>query len=147
MTVKVTEEALEKLVRNYCRESGVRGLEKYIEKIARKIAFNRVQIQEEKEEKNVEKNSEHNEINKTIQENSSSIDIGRIDQEIVFSNEGIVVQPIELNEIQKSELRIAEINEIINNEELREINVVMKDIMEMVITKQNLEEYVGETLK
>ena len=34
-------------MRNYCRESGVRSLEKHIEKIARKIAFNTVESQEE----------------------------------------------------------------------------------------------------
>ena len=34
-------------MRNYCRESGVRSLEKHIEKIARKIAFNTVETQEE----------------------------------------------------------------------------------------------------
>ena len=46
ISVEITEEALDKLVRNYCRESGVRSLEKHIEKIARKIAFNTVEKQE-----------------------------------------------------------------------------------------------------
>ena len=36
------EEAIKKLIRQYCRESGVRNLEKKIEKIARKVAFVRV---------------------------------------------------------------------------------------------------------
>lgn len=42
----ITDEALDALVRNYCRESGVRSLEKQIEKIARKIAFGAVTKQE-----------------------------------------------------------------------------------------------------
>lgn len=36
------EETLEVLIKNYCRESGVRSLEKMIERIARKIAFQKV---------------------------------------------------------------------------------------------------------
>ena len=39
---QITEGALKQLVKNYCRESGVRSLEKAIERIARKIAFRRV---------------------------------------------------------------------------------------------------------
>lgn len=40
--VDITDEALEYLVKNYCRESGVRSLEKHIEKVIRKIAYNAV---------------------------------------------------------------------------------------------------------
>ena len=40
--VTISDDALDALVRNHCRESGVRSLEKTIEKIARKIAFNMV---------------------------------------------------------------------------------------------------------
>ena len=38
--IEITDDGLETLVKNYCRESGVRSLEKQIEKIVRKIAFN-----------------------------------------------------------------------------------------------------------
>jgi ATP-dependent Lon protease len=44
---RITNEALELLIKNYCRESGVRSLEKMIDKIARKIAYELVG-QEEK---------------------------------------------------------------------------------------------------
>ncbi|XP_055856781.1 lon protease homolog, mitochondrial isoform X2 [Episyrphus balteatus] len=37
--VKITEEALNTLIRSYCRESGVRNLQKHIEKVVRKVAF------------------------------------------------------------------------------------------------------------
>jgi Lon-like ATP-dependent protease len=37
--VKISEEAINKLIRSYCRESGVRGLQKQVEKIFRKAAF------------------------------------------------------------------------------------------------------------
>lgn len=39
---KISDETLQLLIKNYCRESGVRSLEKSIEKIARKIAFEQV---------------------------------------------------------------------------------------------------------
>lgn len=46
MRVEIADDALEGLVKNYCRESGVRSLEKHIEKIARKIAYDSVTKQE-----------------------------------------------------------------------------------------------------
>jgi Lon-like ATP-dependent protease len=45
----ITDNALEQLIRNYCRESGVRSLEKSIDKISRKIAFELVGKSEQKE--------------------------------------------------------------------------------------------------
>ncbi|KAA8650678.1 endopeptidase La [Aspergillus tanneri] len=38
--VTLTEDAIEELIRSYCRESGVRNLKKQIEKVYRKAAFN-----------------------------------------------------------------------------------------------------------
>ncbi|PLB47905.1 mitochondrial serine protease Pim1 [Aspergillus steynii IBT 23096] len=38
--VNLTEEAIEELIKSYCRESGVRNLKKQIEKVYRKAAFN-----------------------------------------------------------------------------------------------------------
>jgi ATP-dependent Lon protease len=40
--VKIEEDAIESLVRWYCREAGVRNLEKHIQKITRKIALHLV---------------------------------------------------------------------------------------------------------
>ncbi|XP_017860725.1 PREDICTED: lon protease homolog, mitochondrial [Drosophila arizonae] len=37
--VNITEDALNMLIRSYCRESGVRNLQKQIEKVIRKVAF------------------------------------------------------------------------------------------------------------
>ncbi|XP_032599389.1 lon protease homolog, mitochondrial isoform X2 [Drosophila grimshawi] len=37
--VNITEDALKMLIRSYCRESGVRNLQKQIEKVIRKVAF------------------------------------------------------------------------------------------------------------
>ncbi|KKK16950.1 hypothetical protein P175DRAFT_0525004 [Aspergillus ochraceoroseus IBT 24754] len=41
--VNLTEEAIEELIKSYCRESGVRNLKKQIEKVYRKAAFKIVQ--------------------------------------------------------------------------------------------------------
>ncbi|GMM45768.1 ATP-dependent Lon protease [Pichia kluyveri] len=59
VNVELTEEAIKALIKNYCRESGVRNLKKKIDKIYRKAALNAVEsigeeeideiIQEEKE--------------------------------------------------------------------------------------------------
>ncbi|XP_017127654.1 lon protease homolog, mitochondrial isoform X1 [Drosophila elegans] len=37
--INITEDALNMLIRSYCRESGVRNLQKHIEKVIRKVAF------------------------------------------------------------------------------------------------------------
>ncbi|KAJ8946611.1 hypothetical protein NQ318_007213 [Aromia moschata] len=38
-TIKVEDEALKTLIKSYCRESGVRNLQKHIEKVVRKVAY------------------------------------------------------------------------------------------------------------
>lgn len=48
--VAVTDEAIETLNRQYCRESGVRNLKKHVEKLYRKAAFKLVQEQKNSEE-------------------------------------------------------------------------------------------------
>ena len=37
--ISISDDGLNKLIRNYCRESGVRNLRKHIEKIFRKLFF------------------------------------------------------------------------------------------------------------
>uniref|UniRef100_A0A1I8BYA3 Lon protease homolog n=1 Tax=Meloidogyne hapla TaxID=6305 RepID=A0A1I8BYA3_MELHA len=53
----VTDEAINTLIRSYCRESGVRNLEKHLEKIFRKAAFRIVSSEENKNEKIIVDNS------------------------------------------------------------------------------------------
>lgn len=50
--ITITDEALNTLIRSYCRESGVRNLQKQIEKVVRKVAY-----------KIVQKEGEHFEVN------------------------------------------------------------------------------------
>ncbi|KAI9279329.1 ATP-dependent protease La [Sporodiniella umbellata] len=52
VNVNLTEEAIDTLIKNYCRESGVRNLKKHIDKVFRKAALKVVQLTgEENEEK------------------------------------------------------------------------------------------------
>ena len=51
MKIDVGDDALDLLVRQYCRESGVRNLERHVEMLARKIAYKVVHAAEEKEPK------------------------------------------------------------------------------------------------
>lgn len=37
--VSITDDALNTIIKSYCRESGVRNLQKHIEKVVRKVAF------------------------------------------------------------------------------------------------------------
>lgn len=56
--IEITDDGLETLVKNYCRESGVRSLEKHIEKIVRKIAFNALSKDEADADTHNETNSD-----------------------------------------------------------------------------------------
>nr|NVI75672.1 Lon protease [Cucujiformia] len=38
-TITVNDDSLKTLIKNYCRESGVRNLQKHIEKVVRKVAY------------------------------------------------------------------------------------------------------------
>nr|MBE5726364.1 Lon protease [Cucujiformia] len=38
-TIRVMDDALQSLIKHYCRESGVRNLQKHIEKVVRKVAY------------------------------------------------------------------------------------------------------------
>lgn len=54
VNVNLTPEAIDALIKNYCRESGVRNLKKHIDKVFRKAAFKVVQEVGEDEEKPAE---------------------------------------------------------------------------------------------
>ncbi|XP_030370970.1 lon protease homolog, mitochondrial isoform X2 [Scaptodrosophila lebanonensis] len=52
--ISITEDALNMLIRSYCRESGVRNLQKHIEKVIRKVAFRLVKKEGEQFDVNAE---------------------------------------------------------------------------------------------
>ncbi|KAL5198551.1 hypothetical protein ABZP36_002063 [Zizania latifolia] len=70
--VEVTDAALLSLIENYCREAGVRNLQKQIEKIYRKIALQLVRqgvSNEPAQEAVIEESSDHGSANKAKNEN------------------------------------------------------------------------------
>ncbi|OAC98686.1 hypothetical protein MUCCIDRAFT_154259 [Mucor lusitanicus CBS 277.49] len=58
VNVNLTPEAIDALIKNYCRESGVRNLKKHIDKVFRKAAFKVVQEIGEDEKNPVEEKAE-----------------------------------------------------------------------------------------
>ncbi|KAI8992637.1 ATP-dependent protease La [Pilobolus umbonatus] len=58
INVNLTSDAIDALIRNYCRESGVRNLKKHIDKVFRKAAFKVVEKVPEEEKVVEEKKSE-----------------------------------------------------------------------------------------
>ncbi|KAF4731714.1 ATP-dependent Lon protease pim1, partial [Perkinsus olseni] len=46
--VELTHKATEALIRGYCREAGVRNLEKHVDKIMRKLSFKVAKVKEER---------------------------------------------------------------------------------------------------
>lgn len=65
VNVNLTPEAIDSLIKNYCRESGVRNLKKHIDKVFRKAAFKVVQEIGEDEKKPVEGKVEEEKENET----------------------------------------------------------------------------------
>jgi Lon-like ATP-dependent protease len=62
--ISISDEALHRLIKSYCRESGVRNLQKHIERIFRKAAFKIVK--EKLEHVNVSENRLHDFVGKPI---------------------------------------------------------------------------------
>ncbi|KAF9982931.1 ATP-dependent Lon protease pim1 [Modicella reniformis] len=71
--VRLNEDAIETLIKNYCRESGVRNLKKHIDKVFRKAAFKIVQglpdvdrIDPKKVDKDDKKTAEESDSSKSV---------------------------------------------------------------------------------
>ena len=122
MKIDVTDGALDLLVRQYCRESGVRNLERHVEMLSRKIAFK------------VVSEAEENELNHV------SDQVG-----------GDSVAPLPLPEENIAhEVTARQKDEAQSNSKLNSVDVVnirpkvnIKE-MSILITENNLVEYVGQ---
>ncbi|XP_010548774.2 PREDICTED: lon protease homolog 1, mitochondrial [Tarenaya hassleriana] len=126
--VEVSDAALLSLIENYCREAGVRNLQKQIEKIYRKIALKLVREGASKESADA---SEHNEAMSDVNTDSESSE-NPIDKEsegsTVQTNESTSEQPIESKEELQSEKTGAEAG----------------NVEKVVIDESNLADYVGK---
>jgi len=85
MDVSFSDGVLDHLIRNYSRESGVRSLEKLIEKISRKIAFNFVQ---EREEVGHSGDEGEYKVDITVENIESYVGKPKYPQDLLFENNG-----------------------------------------------------------
>lgn len=83
MKIDVGDDALDLLVRQYCRESGVRNLERHVEMLARKIAYKVVHAAEEKEPKVPPVNSTTESSSSLPADSKASEDINQLKVDIV----------------------------------------------------------------
>ena len=140
ISVEITEEALDKLVRNYCRESGVRSLEKHIEKIARKIAFNTV----EKQEGVVmdATSTAASIVSEVIISDEKSIDVSeRISESISHEIHSDNIIEVGQEETASTFDFIAPV--IVENVKVVEIKPII-DVKKVIVSPENLEVYVGK---
>ena len=134
VNVELTEEAIKSLIKNYCRESGVRNLKKQIDKIYRKSALNAVEEVGDEE------------IDELIAEEKESVlpdgpvkDVASAKMEETRTEDESDVSSTEtlLDKIEKPEVVVAK-------EEKVEIpQVVIPDDYKAVISPDNLKDYVG----
>lgn len=85
--IEIPEDSLKTLIRNYCRESGVRSLEKQIEKIVRKVVFDYMAAQEEKKELGVHK------VNVTLDKLEYYLGKPKYPNETLYANDGQAFPP------------------------------------------------------
>lgn len=144
VNVELTEDAIKALIKNYCRESGVRNLKKQIDKIYRKAALNAVEaygdeeidelLAEEKESvlpdgpiadaatEKLDKNSKDS----SSTESKSILD--KIEEETLSSEEAVSSKE-NSSEKKKKEAEVPQI--------------VIPDDYNSVISPENLKDYVG----
>lgn len=101
--VQLSHDAIERLINQYCRESGVRNLKKQIEKIYRKAALNIIKDLGEEEDPNeiVEDNKDKVKANtQTIEETVSEVS----DAKTTETTESNAVQQEDVTEVKKIKL-------------------------------------------
>ncbi|KAI7861280.1 hypothetical protein BDF14DRAFT_1887425 [Spinellus fusiger] len=117
VNVNLTEEAVNVLIKNYCRESGVRNLKKHIDKVFRKAAYKVVEkLGETVDEKTVS--------SKTLEEGTGATDV---------ENKETVLE----GEVEKTEQHIVQVE--------RKPMHVPKDVV-LDVTVDNLKDYVGPAI-
>uniref|UniRef100_A0A803PW93 Lon protease homolog, mitochondrial n=1 Tax=Cannabis sativa TaxID=3483 RepID=A0A803PW93_CANSA len=131
--VEVTEAALLALIENYCRESGVRNLQKQIEKIYRKIALKLVRQGVSGENEVTETNdAEVVQVNGLVQNTDDSQN-----QSGLESVEGDSHEQVE-SSLEPDTNKDAKETENVNEKE------AIMDIEKVLVDKENLSDFVGK---
>ncbi|XP_065852683.1 lon protease homolog 1, mitochondrial [Euphorbia lathyris] len=140
--VEVTDDALLALIENYCREAGVRNLQKHIEKIYRKIALKLVR-QGEVSESAVPGELEQVET-ASVESSSESIgDSGNRQNDKTTEKDGIAVTDQPSDQIQDSIDKLADTKEATESEKIEE-HELTKAIEKLLVEASNLADFVGK---
>ncbi|XP_020240445.1 lon protease homolog 1, mitochondrial [Cajanus cajan] len=143
--VEVTDAALLALIENYCREAGVRNLQKHIEKIYRKIALQLVRQGEMIDATVSAQNMEpikdkvdSDELGQnTVQKENSEVVEGSNPEEVGETSDEVDKEESNLSSDQSQSLEVAK-----ESEDDKEIET--KTIEKVLVDKSNLADFVGK---
>ncbi|PNY09423.1 ion protease mitochondrial-like, partial [Trifolium pratense] len=138
--VEVTDAALLALIENYCRESGVRNLQKHIEKIYRKIALQLVR-QVETVDATIEQNTDETGTTTIQKGNPVLIESSNPEHTDENSKEVVETNPPE-DQSQCVDNKSTDTEVTKEREEDKEIET--KTVEKVLIDKSNLDDYVGK---
>lgn len=143
--VEVTDAALLALIENYCRESGVRNLQKHIEKIYRKIALQLVRQVETNDDAIEPKKAEEffDEMGTTTIQKGNPVLIESGNSE--HTDENAKLDVMETNPPADQSLRVDNKStdmEVTKEEEDKETE--SKTVEKVLIDKSNLDDFVGK---
>ncbi|XP_048225649.1 lon protease homolog 1, mitochondrial [Ricinus communis] len=141
--VEVTDTALLALIENYCREAGVRNLQKQIEKIYRKIALKLVRQVETSE--SAVSGGEPKEIKVECNESSSeSVEGSSNEQNNKTSEESeVLVAEQPSDQIQSPVEQAADSKEATESDKIKESEVT-KAVEKVLVDSSNLADFVGK---
>ncbi|CAH9073931.1 unnamed protein product [Cuscuta epithymum] len=142
--VEVTDAALLALIENYCREAGVRNLQKQIEKIYRKIALKLVRQTAHIESQNAataetDKQDEVKEESVSLKDESSGEEETQVGAELDVDSDKNALNTIEAEVIEAPDNRTDNITDGLNSENAKETEKINR-CEEAITTQKNAEE-------
>ncbi|CAH9145044.1 unnamed protein product [Cuscuta epithymum] len=142
--VEVTDAALLALIENYCREAGVRNLQKQIEKIYRKIALKLVRQTAHIESQNAataetDKQDEVKEESVSLKDQSSGEEETQVGAELDVDSDKNALNTIEAEVIEAPDNRTDNITDGLNSENAKETEKINR-CEEAITTQKNAEE-------
>lgn len=145
--IKITESALQALIRDYCREAGVRNLEKMIEKICRKVTFKLVQGAQKQNNGNEEPVEQHK-----TPDQVAGVDTGSVVDPVLqnFKAEMDITKDTEVDaedtevDTRDTKMDTEDVPVDPNKHNLSFIN--LDSCRRVTITSKNLSKYVGKPI-
>ncbi|CAG60847.1 uncharacterized protein GVI51_J04257 [Nakaseomyces glabratus] len=141
-TVSMDEEAINALMKYYCRESGVRNLKKHIEKIYRKAALEVVKKMSIEDTEPLVSTSEEPQLSQTNQNiSSSSAEDSTTDLEDSV-NPDTAKEASKPNNSQEG-ASVEETKKAVKTEEEEDTSMIVPEDIKVEITPEDLKKYVG----